>query len=167
MILETLLLSGPSFSLVSVCIPVLFSWWGACVHAMNPHRFQHPTPRGLSHEDIWLSVVKFPDIVIIHRGWSERKYHCNYTTWTPKHVHTFIFIRTHTHIHTHTHACMHAHTHAHTCTEAHPQMHTLSNVHTRAHTHTHTSAICCIHNYTCRQTGVKEGILVEISHTWW
>ena len=27
-----------SLTLISACIPVLFSWRGACVHAMNPHR---------------------------------------------------------------------------------------------------------------------------------
>ena len=133
MILDTLLLSGPSLSCQHLYSCVAFSWRGACVHAMNPHRFQHPIPCGLSHEDIWLSVVKFPDIVIIHRGWSERKYHCNYT-WTPKHVHTFIFIRTHTHTHSHTR--MHARTHA----RAHAQRHTHKCIHSQTYTHmlTHT-----------------------------
>ena len=96
MILDTLLLSGPSLSCQRLYSCVAFSWRGACVHAMNPHRFQHAIPRGSSHEDIWLSTVKFPDIIIIHRGRSKRKYYRSYTTWTPKHVHTFIF--THTHI---------------------------------------------------------------------
>ena len=121
-----------TFCLLLAPVFVLFSWRGACVHAMNPHRFQHPIPRGSSHEDIWLSAVKFPDTIIIHRGWSERKYYCNYTTWTPKHGRTFIFIHTHTH--------MHARTHRGTHTNAR----TLERTHACSHTHTHTLAICCI-----------------------
>ena len=123
---------------------------------MNPHRFQHPIPRGSTHEDIWLSGVKFPDIIIIHRGWNEWKYYCNYTTWTPKHVHTFIFTHTHTYARMHTHASARAeaHTYTHTLKRTHACLYT----HTHTHTHTHTLAICCTYNIYLQTDRCKRGL---------
>ena len=70
MILETLLLSGPSL----LSAPIFLFLFCFCfldeglVHVMNLHRFQHPITSGSSHEDISLSGVKFLDMTIIDRG---------------------------------------------------------------------------------------------------
>ena len=153
MILETLLLSVPSLSCQRLYSCVVFLTRGMCAFH-ETSQISTPNPARLI-TDIWLSGVKFPDIIIIHRGWSEWKYYCNYTTWTPKHVHTFIF--THACTHAHMHARTHAHMHTCTHTHRHTHMHTLSHAHTRAHTHTHSLAVCCTYNMYLQTDRCKRG----------